>query len=104
MAKKKKSISKNDVQPEMKAVTKRYELYPVYSIRVSGKTYTSRNLTNEAADEYLKQGGKPYVFKSITEIPQEQTPDENLKIIEEITSESEEVEPVEEKTEETNQD
>jgi TPP-dependent pyruvate/acetoin dehydrogenase alpha subunit len=104
MAKKKKSILKNDVKTEKMTITKRYEMFPVYSIRVNGRTYTSRNLTNEAADEYLRQGGKPFVFKSIIEIQQKQTPDDTLRTAEEITSESEEAEPTEEKPEETNQD
>jgi len=43
----------------------RYELHPVYSILVAGRVYDSRNLTDKAAEEYLRSGGNPHLFKRL---------------------------------------
>ena len=48
-----------------KAEAKGYELYPCYSIKVKGTIYTSKNLTDEAAEQWLSSGGAKNVFKTI---------------------------------------
>ena len=42
-----------------------YELHPMYQIMVAGKVYNSRNLTEKAAKDYLRDGGKREFFKNI---------------------------------------
>lgn len=44
---------------------KKYELHPCYSINVGGRIYTSRNLTDKAAEEYLASGGGCQWFKRL---------------------------------------
>ena len=44
---------------------KKYELHPCYSIIVGGRTYTSRNLTDKVAEEYLANGGGRQWFKRL---------------------------------------
>ena len=42
-----------------------FELYPMFQIMVAGKTYNSQTLTEKAAKDYLKAGGKREFFKNI---------------------------------------
>ena len=42
-----------------------FELYPMYQIQVAGRVYNSQNLTEKAAKDYLKAGGKREFFKNI---------------------------------------
>lgn len=42
-----------------------YELYPMFQILVAGKTYNSQTLTEQAAKDYLRAGGKREFFKNI---------------------------------------
>ncbi len=44
---------------------RKYELHPCYSISVGGRIYTSRNLTDKAAEEYLASGGGRQWFKRL---------------------------------------
>ena len=42
-----------------------YELHPMYQIQVAGKVYNSQTLTEKAARDYLREGGKREFFKHI---------------------------------------
>lgn len=46
-------------------ISRRYEMYPVYSILVNGKVYTSRTLSDQVAEKYVKSGGSLHVFSKI---------------------------------------
>lgn len=65
------AVTGNSPEPSKKTAKskvsdkKKYELHPCYSINVGGRTYTSRNLTDKAAEEYLANGGSRQWFKRL---------------------------------------
>lgn len=65
------AVTGNNPEPIKKATKskvsgeKKYELHPCYSINVGGRTYTSRNLTDRVAEEYLANGGGRHWFKKL---------------------------------------
>lgn len=65
------AVTGSSTEPTKKAAKpnvsgeKKYELHPCYSISVGGRTYTSRNLTDKVAEEYLAGGGGRQWFKRL---------------------------------------
>ena len=65
MAQTKKRQYKKTKEVSPTPIPRRYEMYPVYSILVNGKVYTSKSLSDQVAEKYIESGGSIHVFSKI---------------------------------------
>ena len=74
---------------EISKQTGGYQLHPCYSIKVGGRTYTDKNLTDDVAKMYIENGGKKHVFKVIPKeiVTQKIKPVESVEVLPEIIPE-----------------